>query len=112
MPKIRLLTIKCNVPDEVDMDEMYLQYKGEKFWPVDAPYYRMDVDSLAVINHVLEVNKGWNEIELWDLDFVTSNDHLGNFKINIEAQGKYSSSLEVNIKETKTASYYLEYMVL
>lgn len=112
MPKIRLLSIKCNVPDEVDMDEMYLQYRGEKFWPVDEPYYRMDVDDLAVINHVLDVKSGWNDIELWDHDFVTANDHLGNFRINVEDAGQYSSSLEVNIDETETASYYLEYMVL
>lgn len=112
MPQIRILTIKCNVPDEVDMDEMYLKYEDEKFWPAEELYYRMDVDDLAVINHVLDVKPGWNNIELWDHDFVTANDHLGDFKINVEGEGKFSASLEVNIRETETASYYMEYMVL
>ena len=44
MPKIKLTSIKCTVPDEIDKDEMFLKYKGEKIWPEDHKFFRVDVD--------------------------------------------------------------------
>lgn len=113
MPTLRLHSIKCNVPDEIDKDEMYLKYKGEKIWPEDSKYFRMDANDLVVIDFDLEVSAGWVEIELWDYDFVSLNDHLGSFKLNVgDESGKFSASLQINEKETHSASYFLQWEVL
>lgn len=113
MPKIRINKIHCNVPEEIDKDEMFLKYDGHKFWPTDGKYFRIDVNEKVEINQDLDVPEGWNEIELWDYDFVTLNDHLGTFKIKVDdSPGKYSASMILNTKETKSASYFLEWEVL
>lgn len=112
MPTLRLHSIKCNVPDEIDKDEMFLKFDGHKIWPEESKYFRMDADDRVVIDHDLEVAVGWVEIELWDYDFVSLNDHLGSFKLNIGEQGKFTASMVMNEKETHSASYFLEWEVL
>lgn len=111
--KILLSTIKCTVPDEIDKDEMYLKYKGSKIWPEGQLYFRIDVDEIAKVNKTLEVPEGWVEIELWDFDFTSRNDHLGTFRFKVDNQpGKYSCSMKINEKETEAASYLLFWEIL
>lgn len=113
MPTIRLNRIKCNVPDEIDKDEMFLKFEGEKIWPIDSKYFKIDADDKVDVNHEMEVSAGWIEIQLWDFDFVSKNDHLGSFKLKVDdTSGKYSASMKLNTKETKSASYYMEWEVL
>lgn len=113
MPTIRLISIKCTVPDEIDKDEMYLKYDGEKIWPHGSLYFRIDVDEVAEVDHTLDVPEGWVEIELWDYDFVSRNDLLGTFKFKVDdTPGEYSTSLKRNEEETHVASYYLEWEIL
>lgn len=113
MPTISLNKIKCNVPDEIDKDEMYLKHDGHKIWPHEDRYFRIDADEWVTVDHEMEVAEGWVEIELWDFDFVTLNDHLGTFKFKVDSSpGKYSASMVMNEKETHVASYFLEWEVL
>lgn len=113
MPTLRLHSIKCNVPDEIDKDEMFLKLDGHKIWPEESKYFRMDANDKVVIDHDMEVSAGWIELQLWDYDFVSTNDHLGTFKLNVDDQpGKFSASMEMNTKETHSASYFLEWEVL
>lgn len=112
MAKIRINSVQCTTPDEIDKDEMYLKMGGEKIWPQGELYHRVDTGDVEQVGLELEVNEGWNEIELWDFDFVTLNDKLGVFKFKVDDNtGKYSTSMEV-LERNSTASYMLFWEIL
>ncbi len=113
MTKIRLIKIKCAVPDESDKDEMYLKYGDKQIWPTAHRFFRMDVDDEVKINLELQVALGWVAIELWDFDYLSANDHLGTFNFKVDTEiGKYSCSMEPNTAKTRRASYYLEWEIV
>ncbi|MCP4459055.1 MAG: hypothetical protein GY816_13685 [Cytophagales bacterium] len=113
MPKIKFTSIKCSVPDEIDKDEMYLKYNGEKIWPEGTKFFRVDVDDEVDMDLTMEVPAGQVVIELWDYDYVSLNDHLGSFTFTVDdQQGKYSTSMKMNEKETHSASYLLHWEIL
>ena len=112
MPKIRLNKVRCNLPDEIDKDEMYLKFNGNKIWPAGSLYHRLDTGDVAEVNVTLEVNEGWVEIELWDYDYLTLNDHLGTFKFKVDdSPGSYTNSMKLHETDS-TASYFLEWEIL
>ena len=84
MPKIRINSVQCTTPDEIDKDEMYLKKDGKKIWPPGELYHRVDTGDVEQVGLELEVEEGWNEIELWDFDFVSLNDRLGVFKFKVD----------------------------
>ncbi|MCV9389319.1 hypothetical protein [Reichenbachiella ulvae] len=109
MPKIHIKSVQCTVPDEIDKDEMFLKYDGKKIWPVGDWYFRIDTGDKVVVNIDLEVQDGWNELELWDFDYLTFNDHLGTFKFFVDNnKGEYSTSMEL-CEEGSTASYIMQW---
>ena len=110
--KIRLNQVHCKLPDEIDKDEMYLKYKGKKIWPAGLIYYRVDTGDVAPINVTLEVEEGWNEIELWDFDYLSRNDFLGVFKFMVDDEpGVYSNTMML-VEKNSTASYVLDWEIL
>lgn len=113
MPRIKLLTVQCMVPDEIDKDEMYLKYNGLKIWPKGDLYWRIDSGEKAEINVELDLPEGWVKIALWDFDFISPNDHLGDFDFEVSSAlpGKYSTSMHITEKDS-TASYILSWEVL
>ena len=112
MPKIRITSVQCLTPDEIDKDEMYLKKDGHKIWPAGELYHRVDTGDIELVGLDLEVEKGWNEIELWDFDFISLNDKLGVFKFNVDADpGKYSTTMTL-LERDSTASYMLYWEVL
>lgn len=112
MPKIRINTVKCTTPDEIDKDEMYLKKDGKKIWPEGEKFYRVDTGDITDIELDLEVSEGWNEIELWDYDYVSLNDRLGVFKFKIDHEpGKYSTSMTL-LERNSTASYIMYWEIL
>ena len=113
MAKIKLTSIKCNVPDEIDKDEMFLKYDGHKIWPTDAMFFRMDVDEKVTMDFEMEVPEGIINIELWDYDYTTLNDHLGTFTIKVDGEiGKYTASMKRNERETHSASYFMQWEII
>ncbi|MEM9896308.1 MAG: hypothetical protein AAF789_08055 [Bacteroidota bacterium] len=113
MPRINITSITCHVPDESDKDEMYLKYKGEKIWPTDSSFFRIDVDENVAIHHTFEVNEDWVELELWDWDLLSANDHLGTFKFKVDdLPGAYSTTMIRNHEETQSASYLMHWEIL
>ncbi|WP_258104436.1 hypothetical protein [Marinoscillum sp. MHG1-6] len=107
MPKIRLTSVQCTTPDEIDKDEMYLKMNGKKIWPEGDSFYRLDTGDKVELGLEIEVQEGWNEIELWDYDYVSLNDLLGVFKFTVDSNlGQYSTSMEI-LEKDSTASYIL-----
>lgn len=109
MSKIRIVSVQCTVPDEIDKDEMYLKYNGKKIWPVGNLYFRIDTGDKVEVDLILDVENGWNEIELWDFDYLSLNDHLGTFKFMVDStSGVFSTDMELFEKKS-TASYILSW---
>lgn len=112
MPKIRLKSVQCTTPDEIDKDEMYLKYEGKKIWPEDERYFRVDTGDVVEVNLEMMLPDGWTEIELWEFDFVTKNDFLGVFKFNLDNEvGEYDTSMTL-LEKNSTASYKLFWEIL
>jgi len=112
MQKIKLVSIYCVLPDEIDKDEMYLKYLGKKIWPKGSLYHRLDTSDTAHVDLEMEVEEGWVEIELWDFDFMSRNDLLGVFKFKVDdLKGSYSNTMEL-LEEGSTASYTLKWEII
>ncbi|MFT6866671.1 MAG: hypothetical protein ACJA08_001506 [Cyclobacteriaceae bacterium] len=112
MAKILLKNIHCTLPDETDMDEIYLKYKGAKIWPTRSIYFRVDTGHVAPVNLTLEVEEGWAEIELWDFDYLSLNDFLGVFRFNVDDKpGEYTNSM-ILVEINSSASYILDWEIL
>ncbi len=107
MPQIRIIAVQCATPDEIDKDELYLKMNGEKIWPEGGMYHRVDTGDKVEVNLELDVHAGWNEIEVWDFDFVSKNDLLGVFKFSVDTDpGEYSTTMEL-LERDSTAMYHL-----
>ena len=112
MVKVRINSLQCITPDEIDKDEIYLKIKNKKMWPKGGLYHKMDAGNMVNIGLSLELNEGWNEIELWDYDFITSNDLLGVFKFKIDDTfGKYSTIMKT-LERDSTANYVLFWEII
>jgi len=112
MTWIRINSVQCTTPDEIDKDEMYLKKDGKKIWPSGGLYHRVDTGDEVQVDLALDVKDGWNEIELWDFDFISLNDKLGVFKFKVDAEpGKYSTSMTL-LERNSTASYILFWEIL
>ena len=108
MQKIRINSIQCVTPDEIDKDEIFLKKNGRKIWPKDQKYHKIDSSDIVNINLILAVSEGWNEIEVWDYDFLSLNDKLGIFKFKADSiSGKYSTSMLLHDK--KSMANYIMY---
>lgn len=112
MAKIRIISVQCTTPDEIDKDEMYLKKDGHKIWPEGERFHRVDTGDVEQVDLVLDVNEGWNEIEVWDFDYASLNDKLGVFKFKVDNNpGKYSTSMTL-LERNSTASYFMQWELL
>ena len=112
MIAVRIKSVQCTTPDEIDKDELYLKMNGKKIWPEGEIYHRVDTGDKVEVNLDLLLSVGWNEIEVWDFDYLSKNDLLGVFKFNItDVAGSYSTSMRL-LERNSTASYYLYWEVL
>ncbi|SHK19973.1 hypothetical protein SAMN04488028_103340 [Reichenbachiella agariperforans] len=91
---------------------MFLKFKGEKVWPVGNLYFRIDTGDKVDVDLKLEVDLGWVDVELWDFDFLSFNDHLGTFTFNVDdTPGEYSTSMKL-LEKNSTASYIMHWEIL
>lgn len=115
MAKILLTKLQCIVNDEVDEDEVYLKYNGNKIWPESGLYKGIDNSETFELNVELTVDNPHERtvIELWDFDYLSANDFLGTFEMTIgsDTSGSYSTSMTLKEKGS-TASYILFWEIL
>ena len=72
MPRLRIHIIICNVPDESDKDEIYLEVNGKKIWPEKSKYLRIGVNESLEVKIGGKFSGQWMELELWDYDYTSS----------------------------------------
>ena len=108
--QLNLISLSCHVPDEADLDEVYLKFQGERVWPVDQKFVRAKVGTNQLDVHLGRFNPDASlTIELWDYDTLSLNDHLGDFIIKADKLGTFSS--ELNAPGNSTVSYTLTWEV-
>ncbi len=107
--KLRLLTLKCYLPDETSGDEIYLISGGEKIWPTDAKYLTISAEETP-LNVEFHLEKGDSfPIEIWDHDKLSSNDRLGSLVIEAENHGQFTVNFSKTGKDK--SSYALQWEI-
>lgn len=113
MPQIKIHTIICNVPDESDKDEIYLKVNDKKIWPKKAKYLKIGVDESLEVKIGGKFSGQWMELELWDFDYTSRNDHLGTFHLDMsQGQGHYGTILTANEEVSQHVDYMLNWEIL
>jgi hypothetical protein len=101
--KLRILNLKCYLSDEADGDEVYLESEGGKIWPTDHKFIQVTGEETA-IGVDFKIQKGESmDIELWDYDMLSANDHLGRIVIQADAHGHFTNDF---IKQGNDQSKY------
>ncbi len=109
MPVCKILGLICRIPDETDLDEIFLKLNGKKIWPESKKYKRIKMGKTDLDFILKDVNPGDKvEIELWDYDFISANDFLGTFTFFLDDPGGPFTT-ELSKKDTAVASYSLEW---
>lgn len=113
MPKIKIHTIICNVPDEEDKDEIFLMINGTKVWPTKSKFKKIGVDESLEVELSNSFQGEWMELELWEYDYTSRNDHLGTFHLELSGTpGHYGAILTLNEKVTDHADYMLNWEII
>ena len=109
MPTCNILSLICRIPDESDLDEIYLKLNGKKIWPESKKYKSIKMGKTDLNFILKDVNHSDKiEIELWDYDFISVNDFLGTFTFYLdESGGPFTTDLSK--KSSQVASYSLEW---
>lgn len=94
--------------DETDKDEIYLKVYDKKIWPVKSKFYPIDTDEEVSIQLSFDVTAGKLSIDLWEFDFIGSNEILGSFIFRTDQPGSFSEMMS-NLKGE--SSYVLNYEV-
>lgn len=108
MHSLKLLSLHCHVPDEADLDEVFLKNKGVKIWPKSAKYQQLPFGE-TILDLNIEDLEGSDtvEIELWDYDSLSRNDNLGSFILPLDQPGKFQTELKK--QSGSGASYSLDW---
>ncbi|MEP1035282.1 hypothetical protein [Ekhidna sp.] len=110
MSKIKIHAIICNVPDESGTDEIFLKVENLKIWPVNSKFLKIGVDEVLDVNVSRNVDGDWLELELWDFDYTSRNDHLGSFHLDLkQEQGHYGTILSNNTEVSEHADYMINW---
>ena len=106
--------LHCYFVEEENYDDVFLKYNGKKIWPKRKKQQAVMMDTTTPLNvEIRGISLGQLvEIELWDFDWLSSNDLLGVFKMEIsETTGAFTTDMIRNLEETEKAKYTLEWEV-
>ena len=104
---IKILQLNCFITDEAGFDELYLVIKEEKIWPVNQSYISVNPGSTEINVKIYDLIPNTQlDLEVWDFDYLSSNDLLGIVPLFIdEPGGPYTTDMIPNIEETDKAKY-------
>ena len=104
---IKILQLNCFITDEVGFDELYLLVKEEKIWPVNQSYKSVNPGSTEINVKIYDLIPNTQlDLEVWDYDYLSSNDLLGIVPLFIdEPGGPYTTDMIPNREETNKAKY-------
>jgi hypothetical protein len=97
--------------DESGSDEIFLMVNNRKIWPVDHKFSTIRPGSTEISTVLKGFEAGTSlEIEIWDFDFLSSNDLIGKFPIHLdEPGGPFKTDMVQNTEKTKNARYCIEW---
>ena len=108
MPSLKLISLNCHVPDETNLDEVYLKMEGIKVWPLSEKYQQLPLGETLLNLSIDDISKdGTVEIELWDFDTLSRDDKLGSFVLHLDQSGKFQTEMKKH--DGTGASYSLEW---
>lgn len=104
---IKILQLNCFITDEIGFDELYLIVKDEKIWPVNNVYKSVNPGSTDINVNIYDLQPNTQlNLEVWDYDYLSSNDLLGIVPLFIdEPGGPYTTDMIPNKEETDKAKY-------
>ena len=104
---IKILQLNCFITDEIGFDELYLVVKNEKIWPENQLYKSINPGSTNINVKIFDLSPNTQiDLEVWDYDYLSSNDLLGKIPLFIdEPGGPYTTDMILNKKETEKAKY-------
>lgn len=110
---LRLDSIVAYMQSEMDGDEIFVKYNGEKVAPQKSRFIRLSNSEPAVLDVEIPLTSDdhWVELELWDYDHLSPNDRLGNFRLLAdEVADGFSAELAPN--KDAIARYVLNWSVV
>lgn len=104
---IKILQLNCFITDEAGFDELYLVVRDEKIWPLNHTYRSINPGSTEINVNIYDLLPNTQvDLEIWDFDYLSSNDLLGNVPLLIdEPGGPYTTDMIPNKEETDKAKY-------
>ena len=104
---IKIRYLKCFVTDEMGFDEVFLLLNGKKIWPKNHTYKAVKPGRTNINVEIKNLDPNIHfDLEIWDFDYISSNDLLGRVPILIdEPGGPYTTDMIPNSLETEKAKY-------
>jgi hypothetical protein len=104
---IKILQLNCFITDEIGFDEVYLTVNNEKIWPQNHSYKSINPGSTKIDVKIFDLLPDSQiDLEVWDYDYLSSNDLLGVIPLFIdEPGGPYTTDMIPNKNETEKAKY-------
>lgn len=109
---LRLDSIVAYMQTEVDGDEIFIKFQGEKVAPREQKFVKMSKEPVALDVEVPVGDDHWVELELWDYDHFSPNDMLGKFRLLADEVSDGFSAELLTDKGAEQARYVLNWSVI
>jgi hypothetical protein len=108
---LKLLNLHCYITDESGSDEIFLVVNDQKIWPSNRLFCNVRPGCTRIMVDLKEFDAGTSlDIEVWDFDYLSSNDLLGIIRILLdEPGGPYVTDMIQNRNKTDQARYSIEW---
>ena len=109
---LRLESIIAYMQTEMDGDEIFIKYNGERIAPQNGKFLKLSKEPVSLDVEIPVDEKGqWVELELWDYDHLSPNDRLGKFRFLVDEVSE-GFSAELAPDKDEVARYVLNWSVV